>query len=242
MENRGADALSRRPHSGLELFGLSKGTPQWLLDVVDGYSHDPKAQQLLSELALKPSSTRPYSLQKGIIRYKGRVWLGANNSLQQRVVSALHDSALGGHSAFPVTYCRVKQLFAWPGLKKSVKDYVSSCTVCQQAKPDRTKYPGLLQPLPVPDQACKLCHWTSSRVYPGPTMPIAFSWWLTHSVNMPISLVCCTHFPLSKWPKHFCPPCTNCTVCLKQSYLTMTKSSPATFGKSCSGYLVPSCT
>jgi hypothetical protein len=34
-----------------------------------------------------------------------------------------------------------------------VHSYVQSCAVCQQAKPDRSKYPGLLQPLPVPSQA-----------------------------------------------------------------------------------------
>jgi hypothetical protein len=52
-----------------------------------------------------------------------------------------------------VTYHRVKQLFAWPGLKKTVKDFVTTCSICQQAKPDRSKYPGLLQPLPIPTGA-----------------------------------------------------------------------------------------
>jgi hypothetical protein len=60
---------------------------------------------------------------------------------------------MGGHSGFPVTYRRVRQLFAWPNMKGMVKDYVAGCSVCQQSKPDRSKYPGLLQPLPVPDQA-----------------------------------------------------------------------------------------
>jgi hypothetical protein len=31
-----------------------------------------------------------------------------------------------------------------------------SCQVCQQAKPERVKYPGLLQPLPIPDGAWKV--------------------------------------------------------------------------------------
>jgi transposase InsO family protein len=57
---------------------------------------------------------------------------------------------LGGHSGVPVTYKRIKQLFSWPGMKKMIKDWVLSCSVCQQAKPERVKYPGLLQPLPVP--------------------------------------------------------------------------------------------
>jgi hypothetical protein len=38
-------------------------------------------------------------------------------------------------------------------MKNSIKDYVASCSICQQSKSDRSKYPGLLQPLLVPDQA-----------------------------------------------------------------------------------------
>jgi hypothetical protein len=46
----------------------------------------------------------PYSLHQGLIHYKGRVWLGNNLSLQQQILSALHNSALGGHSGFLITY------------------------------------------------------------------------------------------------------------------------------------------
>ena len=44
----------------------------------------------------------------------------------------------------------MKRLFAWPKLKSSVQQYVSTCSVCQQAKSEHTKLPGLLQPLPIP--------------------------------------------------------------------------------------------
>lgn len=47
----------------------------------------------------------------------------------------------------------MKQLFSWRGMKTAVRDYVHSCLTCQHAKPDRTRLPGLLQPLPVPNSA-----------------------------------------------------------------------------------------
>jgi hypothetical protein len=68
----------------------------------------------------------------------------------------MHSSALGCHSGIPATYNKLKQFFYWPGLKKVVHTFVRSCTVCQQAKPDRAKYPGLLQPLPVASQAWEI--------------------------------------------------------------------------------------
>jgi hypothetical protein len=66
---------------------------------------------------------------------------------------ALHVSGIGGHSGQAATYNKVKSLFAWPGLKKSVQEYVTKCEVCLKAKPEHTKLPRLLHPLPIPTQA-----------------------------------------------------------------------------------------
>jgi transposase InsO family protein/ribosomal protein L21E len=150
-DNTAADALSRRPTS--ELFSISSATPDWLLQVLDSYSRDEQAQKLLTALAVSPDTLGHYTLKTGLIRYKGRVWIGNDTSLQLQIMSAMHDSPIGGHSGFPVTYRRIKQLFYWSSMKNSIKDYVASCSICQQSKSDRSKYPGLLQPLPVPDQA-----------------------------------------------------------------------------------------
>jgi transposase InsO family protein len=110
----------------------------------------PETQHLFAELAVK-SSIGPFSLHQGVIKYKHRVWLGGNSEVQQQVLKALHDAPVGGHSGYPVTYARLKKHFAWPRMRADVQAYVRSCSVCQQAKPDRSKYPGLLQPLPTPD-------------------------------------------------------------------------------------------
>lgn len=41
-------------------------------------------------------------------------------------------------------------------MKVAVHDFISSYTICQQAKPGHSKLPGLLQPLSVPDRAWKV--------------------------------------------------------------------------------------
>lgn len=150
-DNNAADALSRRPHEEGQIIALSVASSSWLQEVVDGYQTDPEALKLLAALAV--NDCPPYSLNNGVIRYKQRVWLGSNTAIQTKVTNALHSSAVGGHSGFPVTYSRVKQLFYWPHMKDSIRTLVGACVVCHQAKPDRSKYPGLLQPLPVPTQA-----------------------------------------------------------------------------------------
>jgi transposase InsO family protein len=50
----------------------------------------------------------------------------------------------------------MKQLFAWKGMKSVVRDFVAACLTCQRAKPDRSRLPGLLQPLPVPSAAWQI--------------------------------------------------------------------------------------
>ncbi|RLM91723.1 hypothetical protein C2845_PM08G11800 [Panicum miliaceum] len=104
-------------------------------------------------MVVRADSVPHFTWQSGLLRYKKRIWVGNNTLLQLKIIAALHDSAVGGHSRIPVTYSRVKQLFAWTGLKSAVEAYVKKCLVCQQAKPDRAKLPGLLQPLPVPATA-----------------------------------------------------------------------------------------
>lgn len=48
---------------------------------------------------------------------------------------------------------RVKRFFYWPQMESHIQDWVSNCFVCQQAKAERVPYPGLLQPLEVPEGA-----------------------------------------------------------------------------------------
>jgi hypothetical protein len=151
VENGAADALSRAPTG--QLTAISGCQPQWVEEVLLSYDNDDHAKDLLIKLSLDSAAVPNFSLRDGLLRYKSRIWVGQNLALQSKIISAVHDTAVGGHSGISVTYSRLKSLFAWRGMKTTVQRYVSACAVCQQAKPDRTKLPGLLQPLPVPDRA-----------------------------------------------------------------------------------------
>jgi hypothetical protein len=136
---------------------------------------DSTAQKLIESLTTG-AKREHYTLTQGVIRFKGRIWLGANKELHQMVMSALHDSAVGGHSGFPVTYRRIKSSFAWPGMKQHICEFVSGCQICQQAKPERVKYPGLLLPLPIPEQAWQTVTWILYQGFLHPARVTVF--WL----------------------------------------------------------------
>jgi len=99
--------------------------------VVEGYADDPIAQELLTSLAVDQTNSKGYSLDNGVIRFKGRVWLGTNRLAQEHVMQALHISAVGGHLGGLATYQWIKSLFAWPVLRERINQFVQACTTCQ---------------------------------------------------------------------------------------------------------------
>jgi hypothetical protein len=148
-ENQAADALSRVGHL-LTIQACTEVQLAWIQEIVNSYVTNPDAQQRLIELALDSPDKHGYELQHGLIRFKGKVWLGANSALQTKLILAFHVSAVGGHSGVHATYHRLKRLFAWTGMKTAVTEFIRQCDVCQHAKHLNQHPQGLLQPLPIP--------------------------------------------------------------------------------------------
>lgn len=124
--------------------------PAWVQEVLNSYTTDSKAQDLLTQLAIHSPNEQGYSLEQGLIKYKGKVWIGHNSSLQTKLIAVCHSSAIGGNSGIAVTYSRLKQHFAWKGLKQDVENFIKQRSTCQHAKHSNTPPKGLLQPLPIP--------------------------------------------------------------------------------------------
>lgn len=148
-DNKAADALSRLGHLHA-IQAVSMVKPDWIQEVINFYATDPRAQQLLSELAVTSPNSTGYSLQDGIIKYKTQIWVGQNAALQTKLITTFHSSAIGGHSGIKATYRRLKNHFAWKGMKGDVEAYIKQCHICQQAKHSNAHPAGLLQPLPIP--------------------------------------------------------------------------------------------
>jgi hypothetical protein len=164
-ENVVADALSRRSHETsvplADSACLAFSIPQskWLLEVIESYMQDEFSKCIIAKLALDSDAVPHFSWNGGILRYKTRIWVGNDKNLHLKLIQALHSSAVGGHSGIPITYRRMKQLFAWTGMKSAMHQFVKECMACQQEKPDRSKSAGLLQPLTIPEGPDRLFLW-----------------------------------------------------------------------------------
>jgi hypothetical protein len=121
--------------------------------VENSYKSNYVYTNLITQLAVNSQVVPHYSLHSGIIRYKGRVCVGNDEALKNKILTSIHSSAIRGHSGIRVTLQRVKRIFYWPHLKRIVENFVSECAVCQRAKGENCHYPGLLAPLPIPTMA-----------------------------------------------------------------------------------------
>lgn len=151
IENKAADALSRIPIS-MELAALmvpSRIDTSLISSQVEADPHLAKIKQrLLDDQDAYPR----YSLDHGILLYKGRLVLPKASPLVPALLQEGHASVVGGHSGFLRTYKRLTRDFFWVGMKNDIKEFVEKCLVCQQNKTLTLSPAGLLQPLPIPDK------------------------------------------------------------------------------------------
>jgi hypothetical protein len=120
--NAVADALSRCAHSkSKSVAAVSMCVPSRIQRLQEGYAEDEEAKKLMTHLSLSPDTVKDHILVDGIIRFRGRVWVGNNKMAQQHILVAYM------HSGMAPTCQRVKQLFAWPSLKQFVQEFVQQC-------------------------------------------------------------------------------------------------------------------
>jgi len=151
-ENIATDALSTCHEEGSSA-AMTKVVPQWYQEVIDNHEGDEKLKPLLEGLTLGADVGNGYTLNKGMLRYQARVVIGDKSDLKRKIFQALYESPMGGHSGEQNTYLRVKRVFYWPRMKSEIKELVQACDTCKRCKSKTVAYLGLLQPLPIPDQA-----------------------------------------------------------------------------------------
>lgn len=140
INNAAADALSRCPNAP-SINAISTPAASWLDRLQEGYDDDDETKKLISKLTLGVSTSPGYTLQDGIIKFHGRIWVENNELAQQYILQALHSSGIGGHSGIHATYHRVKSLFAWPKLKQIVVSSIFNLAQCvSKQKVSTSKY------------------------------------------------------------------------------------------------------
>ena len=93
---------------------------------------------------------------------KGRMRVPGDAALRTRILAELHDSATGAHCGRDRMLAELQKRFDWRGMASDVEQYVLTCDACQRNKHSKQLTPGLLMPLPLPEEPC--LHWTTDAV------------------------------------------------------------------------------
>eukprot|EP00253_Pinus_taeda_P003014 PITA_03014 len=193
--------------------------------------------QLISQLQVDPNSSKGYSWQNDILRYKDRVVISPTSTLKSRILAELHSSPIAGHSGFQKTYARTRRSFFWTVMKQDILTFVAECDVCQRHKGETVNTPGTLQPLPIPASI-----WTEVSMdfitgLQKSGNKCQSSWWLwTDCRSMLIPALSPTHLHPPWLLKLSWIRSSNCMACPFLLCPTATRSSPAIFGRISSEY------
>jgi len=100
---------------------------------------------------------------RGLLFVKGgRLRVPADAALRTRIMAELHDSPTGAHCGRDRMLAEAQSRFEWRGMAGDVEQYVLTCDACQRNKHSKQLTPGLLMPLPLPEEPC--LHWTTDAV------------------------------------------------------------------------------
>ena len=121
-----------------------------LLDKMDNPLDTPHLE--MAEMQAKDKSLES-CIKNGVLDKKGKVWVIKDQCLfhiqknrksnkrnlqlvvptciREEVMKNHYDDLLGGHCGYFKTLCKITQWYWWPKMKKDVKEWVQTCSVCQ---------------------------------------------------------------------------------------------------------------
>ena len=153
VENAAVDALSRVQDNGLLMTAMVVTMPTDLsARITDSWEQDVTLKQLLLELKTGSCTKKHYTWSNNQLFRKNKLVVGNDIQLRMDLLAHFHGSSIGDHSGVKVTTHKMSSVLYWKGMRKEIKKYVRECITCQRCKPDLSAYPGLLQPLPIPNR------------------------------------------------------------------------------------------
>ena len=95
-DNVMADALSRQPQEGSSLYTLVTITTSLIKDIQQSWQQDAEVQNLILKLTNNGQCSHNYSWQQGLLKRKGKLVIGNDQSLRSKLIALWHSSSQGG--------------------------------------------------------------------------------------------------------------------------------------------------
>lgn len=133
-------------------YSVSVDNSELLSKFKAAYQHDNSWREQL-ELQKHPLQPKDFRVDGDLVFYQDRLYVPPN--LRSEIVYSRHDSVLGGHPGRARTFDLMHRDYSWPGMRRFIRAYCSSCDVCQRNRNERHSPYGLLQPLAIPERPWK---------------------------------------------------------------------------------------
>lgn len=148
-ENEAADALSRVEGAEILLCAISLILSDLEDKLKRSYSMDLHLQDIIQKLS-NGEQVKHYTWKHGLLRRKYKLLVGPDEEVKKAIIAWHHTSMEAGHCGRDTTIMRIKRIFFWKHMVRSIRQFIRECHVCQTAKNELVAYPGLLDPLPIP--------------------------------------------------------------------------------------------
>jgi hypothetical protein len=86
--------------------------PKGLEQMIHSYESDEVTKSIIAKLVVDTGVVPNFTYSGGLLHYKTKIWVGVDSEFQYQLILAMHSSVVGGHSGVPMTYRRMKQIFA----------------------------------------------------------------------------------------------------------------------------------
>ncbi|GJS47703.1 ty3-gypsy retrotransposon protein [Tanacetum coccineum] len=151
--NQVADALSRLYEEEESVTASFMAISQPVVGLLEELKKENKTLEELVNLhhqIEKGSAPAGFRREQGFLVFQNRYFVGKESQLKGLLLREFHDTPSAGHGGVKKMLVGLSSLFYWPGMRRSVEDYIKQCLVCQQTKYSTQAIGGYLQPLPTP--------------------------------------------------------------------------------------------
>lgn len=97
-DNGVAGALSRREVEFV-VNDIIEVVPKWIEEIMGSYKDDEWAQKNLATAMADPNGMENISVARGLLKYKGRLYIRIYGSLRAKIMEEMHNLPLGRHSS-----------------------------------------------------------------------------------------------------------------------------------------------
>lgn len=131
-ENLAAVALSRIPSSELLAVTLTLQEGKLMDEIQKSWQEDEQLKEEIQQMSA--GSESKYAWKQDLLLRKGKLVVGGDKDLGQRIIHTFHSAPAAGHSGVHVTTKRISGFCYWKGLERDVRTYIRECDTCQRSK------------------------------------------------------------------------------------------------------------